>query len=463
MLEIKDFDEFIDAIKFNMIRKFPPAATLLLKMKIKQSDKVRVAGVNDKMELIVNYENLKELCESISDGLFIMMHEMFHEYLKHVFEDAINKEKTNLVIVHIANVAMDAEINSKLIHMIRPSPTLREHGVFPTNDDKLIIEISDEKKITVNDVSKKNWEQIFKEIIGQLKQMGVEISGKGNKNGSSDSNSKGNSNSSSKKDNDEGKSDSNNSSITDDLIAVLKKKAMHGDVENTGKNEDGTTRTQRETEEKKREIDRTVAEALAQAKLMGSGSDSLTVLLESMLKPKVPWERVLRRYMMALVKDDYSLRRPHKRYLPYEMYVSSEDRRETVNAVFVIDTSGSMTGRPLKRVVSEVIGLVKRIPKTKLTIIFADDRVQEVFTHEDENKIDELIDKLKQTKGFGGTDFRPAFEKIKELREKPNVIIFATDGYGTFPEKRPNVPVVWLSTECPKDHYPFGKVIMVEV
>lgn len=46
-----------------------------------------------------------------------------------------------------------------------------------------------------------------------------------------------------------------------------------------------------------------------------------------------------------------------------------------------------------------------------------------------------------QIRGLGGTDFRPVFEYVEKLsREKEFVnlkgLIYFTDGYGTFPEKK---------------------------
>ena len=45
-------------------------------------------------------------------------------------------------------------------------------------------------------------------------------------------------------------------------------------------------------------------------------------------------------------------------------------------------------------------------------------------------------------KGFGGTDFRPAFLYVQELLAKKTFtklrgLIYFTDGYGTFPMKKP--------------------------
>ena len=49
--------------------------------------------------------------------------------------------------------------------------------------------------------------------------------------------------------------------------------------------------------------------------------------------------------------------------------------------------------------------------------------------------------------GGGGTDFRPVFRYIDEHYElDPSLLIFFTDGYGAYPERPPQYPVMWLLT-----------------
>ena len=47
-----------------------------------------------------------------------------------------------------------------------------------------------------------------------------------------------------------------------------------------------------------------------------------------------------------------------------------------------------------------------------------------------------------QLKGFGGTDFRPVFNYVDDLILKGDIrnlkgLIYFTDGFGTYPEKKP--------------------------
>ena len=51
--------------------------------------------------------------------------------------------------------------------------------------------------------------------------------------------------------------------------------------------------------------------------------------------------------------------------------------------------------------------------------------------------------------GRGGTDFRPVFEYVEELREQGEFenlkgLIYFTDGYGIFPEYKPDFDVAFI-------------------
>lgn len=54
-----------------------------------------------------------------------------------------------------------------------------------------------------------------------------------------------------------------------------------------------------------------------------------------------------------------------------------------------------------------------------------------------------------QLHGFGGTDFRPVFSHVEELRRNREFVnlkglIYFTDGYGVFPEKKPDYPTAFV-------------------
>lgn len=76
----------------------------------------------------------------------------------------------------------------------------------------------------------------------------------------------------------------------------------------------------------------------------------------------------------------------------------------------------------------------------------------------DERTIPEVV----AVRGRGGTDFRPVFKYAAERSaHELCLLIYATDGYGVFPEEAPPYPVLWLITGkgVDKEKVPFGEVL----
>ena len=60
--------------------------------------------------------------------------------------------------------------------------------------------------------------------------------------------------------------------------------------------------------------------------------------------------------------------------------------------------------------------------------------------------------KKMQLRGFGGTDFRPVFRYVDKLIEDKAFqnlkgLIYFTDGYGSFPEHKPNYTTAFVFVE----------------
>jgi predicted metal-dependent peptidase len=67
--------------------------------------------------------------------------------------------------------------------------------------------------------------------------------------------------------------------------------------------------------------------------------------------------------------------------------------------------------------------------------------------------------------GGGGTSFIPVFEYVNVEARDAKLLIYFTDGYGSFPEPHDvEIPTIWVSTSrgAEKEHYPFGTVIKIE-
>lgn len=91
---------------------------------------------------------------------------------------------------------------------------------------------------------------------------------------------------------------------------------------------------------------------------------------------------------------------------------------------------------------------------TKIRVLFCDTKVQK----EDEYDSQDLPLKLK-AEGGGGTKFEPVFEWVDKKGYAPAALLYFTDMDGSFPNKEPGYPVLWISTNRRDKTAPFGEVV----
>ena len=177
---------------------------------------------------------------------------------------------------------------------------------------------------------------------------------------------------------------------------------------------------------------------------------------------QLDWRALLRQWLQDRVKHDWSAPPFSKRHIHRGMYLASPSVQAPGHVVFAIDTSGSMGVDELAAAVAEVRAYRETFP-CRLTVIEADAEVQSVQTYEELDGAE--VPRETAVLGRGGTDFRPVFEWIDENADAaPTVLIYATDGYGTFPEHEPPWPTIWIITRdgVAGDRVPFGVCVRLQ-
>lgn len=159
----------------------------------------------------------------------------------------------------------------------------------------------------------------------------------------------------------------------------------------------------------------------------------------------------------AILKEELQVDTDSFDYIFYhygmEMYgnmplIEPQETKEVLKIedfVIAIDTSMSCKEELVKRFLEETYSILSKsesfFRKINIHIIQCDDKVQsDVMVH----NYEELQEYMKhfEVKGLGGTDFRPVFGYVNQLLKNKAFhrlkgLIYFTDGYGTFPAKRP--------------------------
>ena len=180
---------------------------------------------------------------------------------------------------------------------------------------------------------------------------------------------------------------------------------------------------------------------------------------------QTPWPQVLRSFMQdaTLPQSRENWNRPSRRVLSGASPVfepATQPEMGIRRAGVVIDTSGSIDDALLTRFCAEV-SAVQRRTGCEIVLLAADSKVQSEVRVKNEGRA--LIERVRggeiELKGGGGTDFRPALQRLDEL--KVSVALYFSDLQGAFGVQKPAMPLLWCSTKS-NASAPFGRVIYLD-
>ena len=167
---------------------------------------------------------------------------------------------------------------------------------------------------------------------------------------------------------------------------------------------------------------------------------------------QLDWRSYLWRYLVHTPTDFMGFDR---RFIGRGLYLENL-QGESVRVFVAVDTSGSIGEVQMQMFLSEVWGILKAYPHLLGELYYADASIYGPYPLDAAGEIPKPV-------GGGGTSFVPFFEKVNAERDGSGhgLCVYLTDGYGTFPPKLPEMPVLWVVTPGGLDleGFPFGETV----
>jgi predicted metal-dependent peptidase len=172
------------------------------------------------------------------------------------------------------------------------------------------------------------------------------------------------------------------------------------------------------------------------------------------LNPPLDWRAVLRAFVSAHARNDYSWSRPNRRFLSRGLYLPGLHSEELGDVVLAVDTSGSI-GEELLGVFAGEANAVLSAYDCCVTVLYHDTEVLKVQTwHSADGPL-----RLEPV-GGGGTSHACVFDWLAGAPLTPACVVCLTDLETVFPAEVPALPVLWAvaSTRAVAEP-PFGEVV----
>ena len=211
-----------------------------------------------------------------------------------------------------------------------------------------------------------------------------------------------------------------------------------------------------EVQELEDQIEGAIREGAILAGKQGAGlSDSF----KELLKPKVDWRKVTRKFVseQCVGRDYGTYARPNRRFIGSDIYLPSLVSETIPELLVALDTSGSCWSA-LPYFLAEVKSICSTIKPHKLHLMFWDTNV--VYEMHEGTNVEEL--EVKSAHGGGGTDVNCVTTYLKEHNIKPTASVILTDGYLSNGWGKWDHPVLWCLVNNKTDVPPKGKFVRVE-
>ena len=183
----------------------------------------------------------------------------------------------------------------------------------------------------------------------------------------------------------------------------------------------------------------------------GTIPGDIQIFLDKLLNPKLPWNKILSKYLHAFAKNDYSFRKPNRRFFP-RYHLPSLVGEKLINLAIAVDTSGSVSDEDFKVFVTEVHSILRMMNPEQIQLIQFDTAIKSVTKIRNTNELMAC-----RFTGRGGTAITPVLEWANE--NKPQLLLVFSDGEFRFYGTDTKVQTLWIIHNDPSFKAPFGRVI----
>jgi predicted metal-dependent peptidase len=215
------------------------------------------------------------------------------------------------------------------------------------------------------------------------------------------------------------------------------------------------TGTPEEIEQAKRCVEDILVSAAIQSKMAGDNPGAIPgdiqIFLNGLLNPKLPWTRLLQKYLQTYNKSDYSFKKLNRRFFP-KHYLPSLWGKKLMDLAIAVDISGSVSDSDFHQFVSEIATIFRMMAPDKITLIQFDTCIKSI----DEVKSLKELTAVKFI-GRGGTAISPVITWANAA--KPQLLMVFTDGEFRFHGDVAKSETLWLIHNNEKFTPPFGRVI----
>ena len=215
-----------------------------------------------------------------------------------------------------------------------------------------------------------------------------------------------------------------------------------------------------DSEEAVKEMEDIIIRASIQSKESGDKPGTIPgeiqLFLDNLKQPKLPWNRLLQRYLHAKVNSDYTFTRPNRRFFP-AYHLPSLYSEGLSDIAIAVDISGSVADAEFAQFVAEAHSILKRMKPEKITVVQFDTEIKAVHT------VKSVMELMKiPFKGRGGTAIEPVMAWAQLNRPKV-LLIFTDGGFHFHNSNKPKSNVLWLIHNNPGWTAPYGSVIHYKI